>query len=190
MGQLILVRHTSVAVPQGICYGQSDVALADTFELEAQIVKDKLSELSPLGNPRVYCSPLSRCRHLANYCGYTDMIIDERLLELNFGAWEMKAWDTIDDPHLQIWYDDYIYTAPRGGESFAEQCERVASFLADVEEDTKLSSTDTIVFTHGGVLRAAMIWAGYYSLDNAFDYECSYGKVEVIKKNLICVRSL
>ena len=30
-----LIRHTSVDVPQGVCYGQTDVPLKPTFEEEA-----------------------------------------------------------------------------------------------------------------------------------------------------------
>ena len=30
-----LIRHTSVDVPQGVCYGQTDVPLNPTFEEEA-----------------------------------------------------------------------------------------------------------------------------------------------------------
>lgn len=32
--KLYLVRHTRVDVPSGICYGQTDVPLADSFETE------------------------------------------------------------------------------------------------------------------------------------------------------------
>ena len=33
--EVILVRHTSVDVPKGTCYGQTDVPVAATFEVEA-----------------------------------------------------------------------------------------------------------------------------------------------------------
>ena len=32
---IYLIRHTSVDVPKGLCYGQSDVPLRPTFEIEA-----------------------------------------------------------------------------------------------------------------------------------------------------------
>lgn len=40
--ELTMIRHTSVDVPKGTCYGQSDVALASTFLEEAAAVKEKL----------------------------------------------------------------------------------------------------------------------------------------------------
>ena len=41
--KLILVRHTSVAVEKGVCYGRTDVPLADSFPDEAREVKQRLS---------------------------------------------------------------------------------------------------------------------------------------------------
>ncbi len=32
---IYLMRHTAVDVPQGVCYGQTDVPLKPTFEMEA-----------------------------------------------------------------------------------------------------------------------------------------------------------
>ena len=40
--EIILIRHTSVDVPQGVCYGQTDVPLRDTFEQEAAITAEKI----------------------------------------------------------------------------------------------------------------------------------------------------
>ena len=37
--QVILVRHTRVDVPRGVCYGWSDVPCAPTFEEEAALTR-------------------------------------------------------------------------------------------------------------------------------------------------------
>ena len=63
--KLYLIRHTSVDVPQGTCYGQSNVPLKSSFEDEAEIVKKNLDGIA---FDAVYSSPLSRCRKLARYC--------------------------------------------------------------------------------------------------------------------------
>ena len=93
--RIYFVRHTSVDVPQGITYGQTDVPLNSTFETEAEQVKEQLTGLA---FDAVWTSPLSRCVRLATYCGYPDAYRDDRLKELSFGAWEMKwmvrgRWD-------------------------------------------------------------------------------------------------
>ena len=88
--KVYLVRHTSVDVPKGISYGQTDVPLKSSFEEEASLTRKNLDGLT---FDQVYCSPLSRCTRLAAFCGYPEAIRDARLKELNFGDWEMKSWD-------------------------------------------------------------------------------------------------
>ena len=45
--EIILVRHTSVAVAKGTCYGWTDVALSDTFEQEATLTRTALLAHAP-----------------------------------------------------------------------------------------------------------------------------------------------
>lgn len=78
--KIVLIRHTSVDVAQGVCYGHTDVALAPTFAEEARAVADKLRGYK---FDRVYTSPLSRCVKLAEACGYPDAIRDRRLKEID-----------------------------------------------------------------------------------------------------------
>ncbi len=71
--EIIFVRHTSVDVAPGTCYGQSDVPLNESFQQEAEAVRQQL--LSKAEHPlRVYTSPLFRCTRLAEYCGFPDAI--------------------------------------------------------------------------------------------------------------------
>ena len=42
---IYLIRHTSVDVPKGLCYGQSDVPLRPTFEKEAAVTKAKIESI-------------------------------------------------------------------------------------------------------------------------------------------------
>ena len=62
MKELLVVRHTSVDVPQGICYGGTDVPLQPTFAEEAERVRQSLEGYTP---DRVLSSPLSRATRLA-----------------------------------------------------------------------------------------------------------------------------
>ena len=102
--QITLVRHTTPDVPVGTCYGQSDVPLRASFEEEAEVVRRRLSGMA---FDAVYTSPLSRCTRLAHFCGYPDAIQDKRLMEINFGVWEMQRYENIVDPRLQDYYADY-----------------------------------------------------------------------------------
>lgn len=162
---LVLIRHTSVAVPRGVCYGQTDVALADSFPEEASVVKARLLRFA---FDQVYSSPLSRCVKLAHFCGYENPTIDSRLAEMNFGEWEMKHYDEITDPRLQEWFDDYINVTATGGESVMDQRRR---FLEFVDEIKQTHRNETIaIFTHGGILinaLAALTGKTYSEIYNA-----------------------
>jgi alpha-ribazole phosphatase len=152
--EILLIRQTSVDVPPGICYGQTDVPLKPSFRQEAEIVKERLKEEL---FDAVYTSPLSRCTKLAAYCGYPDARRDDRLKELYMGDWEMQAFDDIKDSQLQTWYNDWLHVATRNGESYRDLLARVSSFLNEI----KASGHKKIaLFTHGGVLICARILSG------------------------------
>ncbi len=170
--EVILIRHTSVDVPPGICYGQTDVPLKPSFEQEAAVTAENLKVYLPFDH--VYTSPLTRCVRLATYCGYPDAERDKRLMELNFGSWEMKSFDNNDDPRLKEWYADYLNVAATGGESFAMQYQRVSQFLDELK--TK-SYKRVAIFAHGGVLICAQIYAGVITAEEAFSALTPYGGI-------------
>lgn len=170
--KLYFIRHTSVDVPQGVCYGQSNVPLRDTFEHEAELVKKNLRYLQ---YDAVYSSPLSRCRKLARYCGFEDkVVLIDRLKEMYFGNWEMKRWEDISGDKISKWYDNWIDEPTDGGESFRILYDRVASFL----EELKVSNfQNVIIFAHGGVINCAKVYAGITTLDKVFESTPAYGEV-------------
>ena len=166
-----LVRHTSVVVPAGTCYGRSDVPLRDSFEVEAAAVRENLKDIAFDG---VWCSPLSRCTRLAAECGYADARHDARLLELDFGAWEMRSFNAIDDPQLQRWFDDWLHVRPTGGESFVEQIVRVGGFLDELRTQPLRRA---LLFVHGGVQLCAGIYASLFPPEEAFAHQQPYGSI-------------
>lgn len=190
--EVYLVRHTSVDVPRGICYGQSDVPVRDTFPQEAAAVKAKLQHLvekgflpdsssmeaSHTGNPlhfdAVYTSPLSRCTRLAEFCGYGDASREPRIKEMNFGDWEMQEYSSIKDPHLQVWFNDWVNVRTSGGESFADQLHRVGEFLQELKDAGK---ENVLLFCHGGVLACAKVLGGKIGVREAFSTLDDYGSI-------------
>jgi len=168
--EVIMIRHTTPDVPTGTCYGQSDVPLKETFEEEAAVAKAALDACGPVDY--AYTSPLSRCTRLAAYCGYADAQRDARLMEINFGEWEMKVFDDIIDPHLQAWFSDHIHTQVTGGESFMQQCERVSRFLDELRQQ---AWRRVVIFAHGGVLVAAQVYAGLVTPEEAFSVLPPFG---------------
>ncbi len=169
--EVVLVRHTSVAVPKGTCYGWSDVPLAPTFEAEAEVTKGALRGLR---FDKVFSSPLTRARKLAEYCGYADAVIDDRLKEMNMGDWEMKPFDEISDGNLQRWYDDFMHFSTTNGEGFPDMYRRVSSFLDELGGHPY---ERVAVFAHGGVLMCAGIYGGLYGRGEAVGNLVPYGGI-------------
>ena len=97
------------------------------------------------GTGTVWTSPARRCRVVAEAIG--PHRVDERLQELDFGAWEGLRWDAVPREALDAWAADTAGFAPPGGESGAALEARVRSFAA------ALPAGDHVVVTHGGPLK-------------------------------------
>ncbi|HOD68932.1 MAG TPA: alpha-ribazole phosphatase [Bacteroidaceae bacterium] len=167
--KVVLIRHTSVDVIPGTCYGQTDVPLTDTFPAEAAVVRNAIPDI----RFDVVCSsPLTRCRRLAEFCGYPEPLMDDRIKELNFGDWEMMMYDEIDDPNIKNWHTHFVDTPIPGGESFRDIYNRVSSFLDSLKES---GAKNVLIFAHGGVLACAQVYAGHTKLKNIFDGLIPFG---------------
>ena len=173
--ELICVRHTSVDVPSGICYGRTDVPLSASFATEARRVAECLAGRT---FDTVCTSPSRRCVRLADYCGFPDAVRDDRLMELDFGSWEMKRWDSLSGRDVQAWYDDWLQVPAGGAESLSDQYRRVASFVRELLEQGVSSA---LLFTHGGVISCLRVCAGECALDEVFERPIAYGEVLSLK---------
>ena len=140
---LYLIRHPHPEVEPGLCYGRSDLSLIE----DATICAARIAPLLPAAAP-VYSSPLKRCRQLADALSPTPYL-DPRLMELDFGAWEMLPWDAISPSALDAWAANPLHFKGHGGESAAELRARVAAFLDDHTDHDEL-----VLVTHGGVMKA------------------------------------
>lgn len=147
--EVYLIRHTTPQIEQGICYGQSEIPLAKTFTKEAK----NLIKLLPGDLNIIYTSPSVRCYKLAKYINMENLIIDERLREMNFGEWEMKKWDDIDKKILAVWMKKYISVRVPGGESFTDVRKRAGDFIDDL---SKKDYKKAAIITHGGVIRCML----------------------------------
>ena len=140
--RLFLIRHPQPEITPGICYGRSDLPLRQPWSADA------LRAHLPAGIP-VVSSPLQRCRALAAALA-PDYRIDERLTELDFGAWEMQAWDDIPRAQIDAWAADPLGFAGHGGESVLQMQARVRQALAE------LDGRDGVWVTHAGVMKLVL----------------------------------
>lgn len=167
--KVTMIRHTAVAVPRGTCYGHTDVPLKNTFPIDAMVVASQLSEWH---YDAAFSSPLSRCYRLAQACGFADAICDDRLMELDFGEWEMQMFSEIEDPRFPEWQQDPVNVRVTGGESFMDQHMRFLSFIDDLKA---MDYERVAIFTHGGILMQAMLYTGMAQLEDLFVEQPTFG---------------
>ncbi len=173
--QLYLIRHTKVAVEPGICYGQSDVEPAGTFQEEAEIIKKQISGIQ---FDKIYSSPLSRCKKLSEHLFGSGIKYDDRLMELNFGDWELQKWNELKNPTVDEWMNDFVNVPCPNGESFNGMYQRIKSFLAEIQEQ---KSDHVAIISHGGTMRCILAYINNEELKDAFKREIEYGETITVQ---------
>lgn len=172
--RIYLIRHPEPDIAAGICYGQSDIGLAEEVGLCA-------ARLRPLLNTQLtlFTSPLQRCRKLADAL-HPMPIEDARLSELHFGTWEMRPWTEIERSSIDAWASAPLNYAPPNGESVAALRERVAQF---VDERLNANEQALILVTHSGVMKVCC--ALLLGLPEAewLSLHFDYGTVSLIENN-------
>ena len=169
---------------EGRLQGQRDIPLNDLGRVQAEEAGRRLAGLVPdVADLDYVASPMSRTRETMERmreaiglspAGYR---LDERLVELTFGAWEGMTWKEVRraEPvgaaarERNKW--GYV---PPGGESYAMLADRVRPILDDVRRRT-------VMVAHGGVARAFLAVACGVSTRHAATIDIWQGKVLVIE---------
>jgi alpha-ribazole phosphatase len=177
--EVYLVRHTETVCEKGICYGQSDVGIREPYDVVFESILNQLPQEAIL-----YSSPLQRCALLANHIKENtqmdSVIQDSRLMEMNFGDWELKNWNDIPREVLDPWMEDFVSVAVPNGESFIDLDNRVREFLDT--ETAKMHTKPLIIVAHSGVIRSILCKINNLPLQEAFKSQLEYGvviKVEI-----------
>ena len=172
-----LIRHTTPNIDTGICYGQTDLELASSFEQEADAVLNKLFD----SYDTVFTSPLKRCTQLARKLKANKFVSDKRLIEYNFGDWELRHWDDFTSKEDQQWMGNFIDQAPPNGENMVEMKQRVLEFWYEL---TKSNYEKVAIVCHAGVIR--LIHAEIFStpLSHVFRLQLDYGAVIEINSDI------
>lgn len=176
---LYLIRHTRPHIEAGICYGQLDVGLADSFGAEANWTDSCLPALQ-----LIISSPLQRSQLLANHLAQShgcEFRCDERLLEMHFGDWEGRAWNDIARSEIDAWSADPMHYSPPRGESALQVTQRVGALL---DELAYLPLQHIALVAHGGSMRAALAHVAGISLISTLSWQIDFGSVVAVRRNL------
>jgi alpha-ribazole phosphatase len=155
----------------GICYGRSDVSLADDYLVSFHNIE------TDTHYDQVISSPLKRCTILTDYLKHP-YNTDARLQEVNFGSWELKKWDDIERKDFDLWHLDYVNTAPPQGESLAVMQNRVLSLLFELKKNHP--NGKVLLITHAGVIRIILSYIERIPLKDIFSIKIGFGELRKV----------
>lgn len=174
--EIYLVRHTTPLIEKGICYGQTDLDITENFDAESKNILDKIQFDS---DTKVYSSPSKRCTKLASLFN-KNFVTDKRILELNFGSWELKKWDDIPKEEMTPWMQDFVNVSVPKGESYTELAKRANQFYYEIKAQ---NNKQTIIISHAGVIRSILAMLTSTELKDSFDIKITYGQISKISIN-------
>lgn len=176
--ELYLVRHTTPQIEKGLCYGQSDIGVTETFHSEAELIREAL----PADPGIVYSSPLQRCRVLADHLFPASTIrLEPDLMEINCGKWELMHWDKIPPAEINPWMEDFVNVSIPGGENYIDVFNRTVACFNRIREQKEPG----VLVTHGGVIRSILSYVTNTPLRDSFGaFSLHYGCVVRIGHDL------
>ena len=196
MIDVAMVRHAVTAWNEaGRIQGQTDVPLSERGR------RTLTGRQLPVqfASYRVHSSPLSRAVETAALLGLATPVLDPRLMEMNWGAWEgetrgsVRSADARGVARNEARGPDF---RPPGGESPRELQARIVDWARSVAS----RRTDVVAITHKGVIKATLGLACGWSLTgkapvrldwscvHRFRFEPESGEFVLVEANLPLAR--
>ncbi|MBL8383157.1 MAG: histidine phosphatase family protein [Burkholderiales bacterium] len=179
--EIYLIRHTRPGVPEGTCYGRTDVPLDEAdFAQRVPAIADHL----PAGMA-FYSSPATRCARLAESLaartGGALAALDARLHELHFGDWEGRLWRDLPRAETASWSADIAGVAPPNGESFGALWARVNAFYdATLAAALAAEVPRLAIVGHAGSLKVLVLRALRLAPADYMQADVAQGRVSCI----------
>lgn len=150
MATLFFMRHAKTGMNrQDLWSGRTDCDIADEGK---EILKSQFC-YTEKDFDVYYCSPLKRTRQtLDAVIPHQNPIIDDRLIERDFGDWEGKPYSIIDEETTELYIQGKVQ--PPNGETYLEVQERVISFVNDMFNKYK-GNERILIVSHATVVRMA-----------------------------------
>jgi broad specificity phosphatase PhoE len=176
---ILLARHgeTDDNRPPLRFQGQRDTPLNDTGRAQARALAERMHDEEVAS---LWASPLSRARETAEIVGARLGLgapeLDARLMEGDRGEWEGRHMEDVREAEPDAWAA-WRAAGPAfrfpGGESLAEQQERVLAALGDIAE----APSPALVVCHGGSIRCVLCARAPRGLDVFHEWEVPNGTV-------------
>ncbi len=173
---LHVVRHgRTEANASGLLLGRADPVLDDLGRRQAVAIGTSLPPCSI-----VVTSPLARCREtaelMAEHGRIEDIVVDDRLMELDYGALDLTPLRDVPNEVWRDWQADTRFRPP-GGETLEEMGERVGRCLDELWP--RAAVDDVAVVTHVSPIKATVAWALGVSI--AISWRCFVAQASITR---------
>lgn len=152
---IYLLRHgeTSYNADGNKYCGRTDIPLTEKGIKQAEAARKILENVKI---SKVYSSPLQRALQTAEIVSKNrDVVIDDRLIEVDFGNWEGKTREEFIKENSSLWEkwnEDPTHARAGGiGETASEIIERADSFYSELKESS--NNENILVVAHNGINR-------------------------------------
>ena len=151
---LAVIRHGPTEWNElGKIQGRTDIPLSErgTSLIQQLQLPDVFSEIDWI------TSPLSRAIETGKLLGITEMLIDDRLIETNWGDWEGQVLQDLRVKYGKEMLENEkrgLDLTPPGGESPRQVCQRLQPLLSDIAANGRQNLIGAI--THKGVIRSLL----------------------------------
>ncbi|MDQ2986381.1 MAG: histidine phosphatase family protein [Armatimonadota bacterium] len=182
MLRILVVRHGQTAYNKELRnQGRADIELD---EIGCAQAKSLASAISRESITAIYSSHLKRAAKTADALATSmglEVIVDVRLAERDYGAWEGKTREEIlesDKEGFALYRSDPVIQTSGGGETGLDVFMRVVSFLSELLQ--KHEDGTVVIVTHGGsgsALIAALLHGSPATADCIRLSNCSVSEV-------------
>jgi len=134
----------------------------------------------------IYSSPIERARHTAEIVGKhnsIDVIIDDRLIELDMGKFTGVPYDEIFSTHGNVFmkfYNGELEIAHNGVETFAEVKKRILGIVDHVIE--KHPDQNVVLVTHMDPIKAMLSTVVDLTAENLFELIIANASLNIFRE--------
>lgn len=121
----------------------------------------------------IFSSPLKRAHETAKLIKNSrdiEIIVDDRLRELNFGSMEGESYEKLYEEKTHgfkyFFTEPHLYYPPEDGETLEHLVERASNFMKDVIEPLAETCQRVMIVAHGAMNKALMTHVKKHSLEH------------------------
>ncbi len=178
MKNISLLRHGDIN-SENRYIGITDIDLSPVGEKQIRQLQEGMSTQK---FDLILASPLKRCRQTFSLLGLDQEVhFDERLQEVDFGAWEGKTFAEIvahDPTGVGEWGKGSADFRFPEGEKVADFQNRITDFAKDLY---KLSGVNILIISHGGVIRHLICALLCLPFEKYLYFKIDYGRLTTIQ---------